>query len=98
MAGPRAERVCWPPENAGGEMRRTIVLAGALLLGCAALACTWVKLTPGGTAVRVAKEGEVSGCETKGRTHAQTTDRVLAFARSPKTIEGELVSLARNEA
>jgi hypothetical protein len=74
-------------------MRRSIVLAGAL-----ALACTWVKVTAGGEAVRVAKEGEVGGCETKGRTHAQTTDRVLVFARSPKTIEQELVSLARNEA
>jgi hypothetical protein len=74
-------------------MRRGIALAGAL-----ALACTWVKLTPGGEAVRVAKEGEASGCETKGRTHAQTTDRVLIFARSARTIEAELESLARNEA
>ena len=74
-------------------MRRSIVLAGLL-----ALACTWVKLTPGGEAVRVAKEDEVGGCETKGRTHAQTTDRVTVFARSPTTIQQELVSLARNEA
>src|SRR5262245_52584915 len=74
-------------------MRRWIALVGAL-----ALACTWVKLTPGGDAVRVAKESEVSGCETKGRTHAQTTDRVLVFARSAPKIQGELESLARNEA
>jgi hypothetical protein len=74
-------------------MRRGIVLVGAL-----ALACTWVKLTAGGTAVRVAKEGEVSRCETKGRTHAQTTDRAWIFGRNPKTIAQELESLARNEA
>jgi len=74
-------------------MKRWIALAGAL-----ALACTWVKLTPGGEAVRVAKEDEVSGCETKGRTHAQTTDRVVIFARRDPTIQGELESLARNEA
>ena len=79
-------------------MRRRIALAGALALGCASLACTWVKLTAGGTAVRVAKEGEVSRCETKGRTHAQTTDRAWMFGRNPKTIAQELESLARNEA
>ncbi len=48
--------------------------------------------------MRVAKEGEAAGCETKGRTHAQTTDRVLIFARSDPKIEQELESLARNEA
>ena len=74
-------------------MKRWIALAGAL-----ALACTWVKVTEGGGAVRLAQEGEVSGCETRGRTHAQTTDRVLIFARRAPTIQRELESLARNEA
>jgi hypothetical protein len=74
-------------------MRRWIAAAGAL-----ALACTWVKLTEGGTAVRVASDGEVAGCETKGRTHAQTTDRVLLFPRREPTVALELESLARNEA
>ena len=74
-------------------MKRWIALLGALALGC-----TWVKLTPGGEAVRVAKENEVAGCETKGRTHAQTTDRVVIFARRDPTIQNELESLARNEA
>ena len=74
-------------------MRRWIALAGAL-----AVACTWVKLTEGGTAVRVATPSEVAGCETKGRTHAQTTDRVVIFARREPTIQKELESLARNEA
>ena len=57
-----------------------------------------MKLTPAGEVVRVAKENEVAGCETKGRTHAQTTDRVLIFARRDPTIQNELESLARNEA
>src|SRR5262245_2664187 len=74
-------------------MRRSIAVVGAL-----ALACTWVKVTPGGTAVRVAKEGEVGHCVTKGRTHAQTQDRAWIFGRDPKTIAKELESLARNEA
>ena len=57
-----------------------------------------MKLTEGGQAVRVAKPGEVAGCELKGRTHAQTTDRVVIFARRDQPIQLELESLARNEA
>jgi hypothetical protein len=57
-----------------------------------------VPLSEGGEAVRVAKDGEVARCESKGRTHAQTTDRVLVFARREQTIQLELESLARNEA
>ena len=74
-------------------MRRYIAVAAAL-----GLACAWVKLTPGGEAVRVADESQVRGCETKGRTHAQTTDRVAIFARGEQRIQQELESLARNEA
>ena len=70
-----------------------VALAGAM-----ALACSWVKLTEGGTAVRVAKAGETAGCESKGRTHAQTTDRIVIFARRDQSIHSELESLARNEA
>jgi hypothetical protein len=79
-------------------MRGRIALAGAWL-GALALACTWVPLSDGGKAVRVAKDDEgLARCESKGRTHAQTTDRVLIFARREQTIQLELESLARNEA
>jgi hypothetical protein len=57
-----------------------------------------VKLTEGGNAVRVVKSGEAAGCTSKGRTHAQTTDRILIFARRDSSIHSELESLARNEA
>ena len=77
-----------------GEIARFAVAALAALT----LGCTWVKVTEGGEAVRVAKPGEVSGCESKGRTHAQTTDRVVIFARRDQPIQLELESLARNEA
>ena len=79
-------------------MKLGIVRSGTVLLGALALACTWVKLTEGGQAVRVAKQGEAAGCESKGRTHAQTTDRVVIFARRDQPIQLELESLARNEA
>ena len=48
--------------------------------------------------MHVATAGEIAGCTTKGLTHAQTTDRVLIFARREQTIQHELESLARNEA
>jgi hypothetical protein len=79
-------------------MKLGIVRSGIVLLGALALACTWVKLSEGGRAVRVAKQGEVASCEAKGRTHAQTTDRVVIFARRDQPIQLELESLARNEA
>ena len=79
-------------------MRLGIVRAGIVALGGFALACNWVKLSEGGQAVRVAKQGEVASCEAKGRTHAQTTDRVVIFARRDQPIQLELESLARNEA
>ena len=81
-----------------GISRSGIAGSGIVVLGAFALACTWVKLSEGGQAVRVAKPGEVSGCASKGRTHAQTTDRVVIFARRDPPIQLELESLARNEA
>jgi len=79
-------------------MKLGIARSGVVAIGALALACTWVKLSEGGQAVRAAKAGDVAGCESKGRTHAQTTDRVVIFARRDQSIRLELESLARNEA
>lgn len=79
-------------------MKLAIVRGGTVLLGALALACTWVKVSEGGEAVRVAKRSSVANCESKGRTHAQTTDRVVIFARREQPIQLELETLARNEA
>jgi hypothetical protein len=78
-------------------MKAGRMLAGAAL-AAALCACNWVPLTDGGQTVRVVPPTEVRSCESVGRTHAQTTDRVLLFARSEQTVEQELQSLARNEA
>jgi hypothetical protein len=80
-----------------GDMKSRGVLACAAL-GAWLFACNWVPLTDAGQAVRVAQPAELRGCEAVGRTHAQTTDRVVIFARSDERIEQELESLARNEA
>ena len=73
-------------------------LLASAVLGAASLACNWVPLSEGGEGVRVAQASELRGCESVGRTNAQTTDRVVIFARSDEKIEQELESLARNEA
>ena len=78
-------------------MKAGRILAGAAL-GAGLLACNWVPLTDGGQAVRVVPPTDVRSCESVGRTHAQTTDRVLLFARSDQKVQEELQSLARNEA
>ena len=73
----------------------TLPLAGAvLLLG----ACTWVPLTEGGNAIRIAQSGDVAHCQHIGATHAKTSDRVWIFARGLETVDEELTALARNEA
>jgi len=76
------------------RLRIAIAVAG----GALALSCSWVKVSERGQAIRVARAEEVAGCVAKGRAHAQTTDRVLIFARRREPVRSELESLARNEA
>jgi hypothetical protein len=72
----------------------TAIAGAALLAG----GCTWVKLTTPGEGVRVGTVAQVASCQKLGATHAKTSSRVLFFSRSPKKIDAELESLARNEA
>ena len=67
---------------------------GALALG----ACTWVETTPSGNAVRVAYDGNVSGCRDAGSISVSVTDKVGFYHRSDLTVRDELESLARNQA
>jgi len=78
-------------------MKSRSLLASAAF-GAWLFACNWVPLTDAGEAVRVAKPAELRGCASIGRTNAQTTDRVLIFARGDEKIQQELEALARNEA
>ena len=72
----------------------------AVIVGVAALAggCTWVKLTEPGSNVRVGTVAQAASCTKLGATHAKTSTRIAFFSRSPKKIDSELESLARNEA
>ena len=60
-------------------MQKTLFLP---LLATAALsACTWVKPTGGGNAVRVAYDGNVSGCRDAGAISVSVTDKVAFYHR-----------------
>jgi hypothetical protein len=61
-------------------------------------ACTWVKETPSGDAVRVAYDGNVSGCRDAGAISVSVTDKVAFYHRPDLKVRDELETLARNQA
>ena len=61
-------------------------------------ACTWVKPTGGGNAVRVAYDGNVSGCRDAGAISVSVTDKVAFYHRPDLKVRDELETLARNQA
>ena len=77
-------------------MKKTLFVP---LLATAALsACTWVKPTGGGNAVRVAYDGNVSGCRDAGAISVSVTDKVAFYHRPDLKVRDELETLARNQA
>ena len=74
--------------------------AFAALLIAAALpaACTWVKDTPGGDKVRVAYDGNVSGCRDAGAITVSVADKVAFYHRPDLKVRDELETLARTQA
>ncbi|PKM07651.1 MAG: DUF4156 domain-containing protein [Gammaproteobacteria bacterium HGW-Gammaproteobacteria-4] len=62
-------------------------------------ACAWVKLTPAGEAVRVARADEdLSGCTRRGEIGVSVKDRLGPIERNHIKVIDELEMLARNEA
>jgi len=70
------------------------LLATTLLTG----ACTWVKPSSGGDAVRVAYDGNVSGCRDAGAITVSVADKVGLYHRPELKVRDELETLARNQA
>jgi len=61
--------------------------------------CTWVKMAPGGAAVKVAAAGQdLSACEKRGEVSVSVRDRLGPYERSDIKVRDELETLARNEA
>lgn len=63
-----------------------------------AAGCTWVEPTPGATSVRVAYDGNVSGCRDAGAISVSVTDKVAFYHRPDLKVRDELETLARNQA
>lgn len=80
-------------------MRRSIQTTALLLLAPAVLAsCTWVKPSPGGDSVRVAYDGNVTGCREAGQVSVSVADKVAFYHRPELKVRDELETLARNQA
>lgn len=61
--------------------------------------CTWVKMAPGGAAVKVAAAGQdMSSCERRGEVSVSVRDRLGPYERNDIKVRDELETLARNEA
>jgi len=76
-------------------MRKIIGLGLVVLL---LSACSWVKMTPEGEEVTVAKAAHVANCKFAGTTTVSVKSDVVSFKRDAETMKTELETLARNEA
>lgn len=77
-------------------MRHLVISA---VLVAALGGCTWVKMAPGGAAVKVAAAGQdLSACEKRGEVSVSVRDRLGPYERSDLKVRDELETLARNEA
>lgn len=72
------------------------LLATAALLPLLA-ACTWVKMAPGASEVRVLSAAPTS-CEKRGEVEVKVTQNLIVHYRNPVQVREELETLARNEA
>ena len=72
-----------------------VLVLSTLMLG----ACTWVKMEPGATRVRVlAADALTQGCTARGEIGVSVKDQVGFYQRSDLKVRDELETLARNEA
>lgn len=76
-------------------MRSIILLVSVTVLS----ACSFVKMAPGGDAIKVAAIGkDMSGCEKRGDITVSVKDRLGPYERDVLRVKDELEVLARNEA
>ena len=72
-----------------------VLALSSLILG----ACTWVKMEPGATRVRVlSADATTQGCTPRGEIGVSVKDQVGLYQRSDLKVRDELETLARNEA
>ena len=80
------------------RMLTKLALAAPAMLGVALSACTWVKPTMSAEAVRVAYNGDVTGCREAGQISVSVADKVGFYHRPELKVRDELETLARNQA
>jgi len=73
------------------------VLAATLLAASGLSACTWVRMAPGASAVRVVS-GTPANCQNRGEVEVSVKERVGPYERNLLRVRDELETLARNEA
>ena len=79
-------------------MKWTLLAALGAALVSQLSACTWVKPTMSAENVRVAYNGDVTGCRPAGDISVSVTDKVGFYHRSELKVRDELETLARNQA
>ena len=78
--------------------RSSFFVAAPLAAAALLPACTWVKPTISAEAVRVAYDGNVTGCREAGKISVSVADKVGFYHRSELKVRDELETLARNQA
>ena len=70
-----------------------IAATGLIISGCAS-----IEMSSGGEKVRVLAPNDVTSCKHLGKTNNSVTAKVAGVKRPIETIEGELMTMARNSA
>jgi hypothetical protein len=78
------------------RIRFPLPLATAALVLLAS-GCTWVKMAPGASSVKVVT-ADPAGCEKRGEIAVSVASKVALYRRNPLRVREELETLARNEA
>src|SRR5215470_5891794 len=87
-----------PIQRPGRENVKKAAIAALLTVSALPSACSWVDPTEGGNTVRVAYDGNVSGCRGVGSISVSVANKVAFYQRSDLTVRDELETLARNQA
>lgn len=75
----------------------TTPLLAVAALAAALSGCTWVRMAPGASEVRVVTEPP-AGCTRRGEVEVSVVDRVPFYERNRLRVREELETMARNEA
>jgi hypothetical protein len=77
---------------------KSVFYFAAAIVATQFAACTWVKPTISAQNVRVAYDGDVTGCRAAGSISVSVADKVAFYHRPDLKVRDELETLARNQA